>query len=112
MISVADVEEVLRQVLDPELGYNVVDLGLVYEIDVEGNLIRILLTTTTKGCPATVFIRNAVEECASTVSDIAKVEVIMTWDPPWTPERMSDEAKAHFGVTIGSLAARVAGATR
>ncbi len=98
MIAPADVKEALTQVLDPELGFNVVDLGLVYDVDVDDSLVRILLTTTTKGCPATAFIRDAVEERAAAVPGVTKVAVTMTWEPPWTPEKMSDEAKTHFGI--------------
>ena len=97
MIAAAEVKDALKQVLDPELGYNVVDLGLIYDVDVDGSLVRVLLTTTTKGCPATAFIRDAVEERAAAVPGVSKAEVTMTWEPPWNPEKMSDEAKAHFG---------------
>lgn len=109
MTRSADIRDALAEVLDPELGYNIVDLGLIYGIDVIGDLVRVLLTTTTKGCPATDFIRAAVVERASAVAGIARVDVTLTWDPPWTPEHMSDEAKAHFGVPVRSLAARAAG---
>ena len=95
MITAAEVKEALKQVIDPELGYNVVDLGLIYDVDVDGDLARVLLTTTTKGCPATEFIRDGVEQRAAAVA--SKVEVTMTWDPPWNPEKMSDQAKRHFG---------------
>jgi metal-sulfur cluster biosynthetic enzyme len=90
--------DALRAVIDPELGYNIVDIGLVYDIEVEKDHARILLTTTTPGCPATNYIRQAVEERAAAVPGIAAVDVVMTWLPPWSPDRMSDEAKAHFGI--------------
>ncbi|MDE2135703.1 MAG: metal-sulfur cluster assembly factor [Alphaproteobacteria bacterium] len=95
---VRSVKEALKEVLDPELGYNVVDLGLVYDVDVEDGHARILLTTTTKGCPATAFIRDGVETRAASVPGITAADVTMTWEPPWSPDCMSDEAKAHFGV--------------
>lgn len=110
--QVLDIRESLKEVLDPELGYNVVDLGLVYDIDVDGDLVRILLTTTTKGCPATAFIRDAVSERASATPGIAKAEVTMTWDPPWSPERMSDEAKTHFGIAGRGRGMRAGGGAR
>lgn len=106
MITSDAVKDALKQVLDPELGYNVVDLGLIYDVDVEGSLVRILLTTTTKGCPATAFIRDAVEECATAVPGVGSVEVTMTWEPPWKPEKMSDEAKAHFGIAESASGGR------
>ena len=92
--------DALRAVIDPELGYNIVDIGLVYDIEVEDGRARILLTTTTPGCPATSYIRQAVEERAASVPGIASVDVTMTWLPPWSPERMSDDAKAHFGIAV------------
>ena len=95
---VAVLAEALKTVIDPELGYNIVDIGLVYNLKVEDDCARILLTTTTPGCPATGYIRQAVAACAAAVPGIATVEVRMTWLPPWSPERMSDEAKAHLGV--------------
>ncbi len=96
---VQSLADALRNVIDPELGYNIVDIGLIYDVDVDDDCARILLTTTTPGCPATNYIRQAVETCAASVPGIATVEVTMTWLPPWSPDRMSDEAKAHFGVS-------------
>ncbi|HKT16450.1 MAG TPA: metal-sulfur cluster assembly factor [Stellaceae bacterium] len=90
--------DALKAVIDPELGYNIVDIGLVYDIEVEDGRARILLTTTTPGCPATNYIRQAVEERAAGVPGITAVDVVMTWLPPWSPERMSEDAKAHFGI--------------
>lgn len=90
--------DALRAVIDPELGYSIVDIGLVYDLAVEDGRARILLTTTTPGCPATDYIRQAVEDCAASVPGIGSVEVTMTWLPPWSPDRMSDAAKAHFGI--------------
>ncbi len=95
---VQTLNEALKDVLDPELGYNVVDLGLIYDIEVGDGSARILLTTTTPGCPATAFIRQAVEARAASVPGITTVDVTMTWQPPWSPDRMSEEAKAYFGV--------------
>jgi len=94
---VQSLADALRAVIDPELGHNIVDMGLVYDLEVEDGRARILLTTTTPGCPATNYIRRAVEECAALAPGISSVEVTMTWLPPWSPDRMSDEAKAYFG---------------
>lgn len=91
--------EALTEVFDPELGYNVVGLGLVYGIEVQSGRARIELTTTTRGCPAADYIREGVATRAESVAGISAVEVVMTWDPPWSPERMTPEAKEHFGVS-------------
>jgi metal-sulfur cluster biosynthetic enzyme len=93
------VAEALETVIDPELGYNIIDIGLVYDLEVEGGRVRILLTTTTPGCPATAFIREAVESCVAAVPGVGAVEVQMTWQPRWSPERMSEKAKAYLGFT-------------
>jgi metal-sulfur cluster biosynthetic enzyme len=96
--SLADqVAASLKTVIDPELGYNIVDIGLVYDIEEEEGRVRVRLTTTTPGCPATAFIRAAVESCVAAVPGVGAVAVEMTWQPRWSPERMSAEAKAHFG---------------
>jgi metal-sulfur cluster biosynthetic enzyme len=95
---VRTLSDALKAVIDPELGYNIVDLGLVYDLDVREGRAAILLTTTAPGCPATDAIRRAVENCAARVPGIASVTVTLTWLPPWSPARMSAAAKAHFGI--------------
>jgi metal-sulfur cluster biosynthetic enzyme len=90
--------EALKAVIDPELGYNIVDIGLVYDAEIADGKARVLLTTTTPGCPATEYIRRAVETCAAAQPGVDAVEVTMTWSPPWSPDLMSDAAKAHFRV--------------
>ncbi len=96
----AAITEALKTVIDPELGYNIVDLGFVYRAEVQDGHAQILLTTTTPGCPATDYLCAAVEACTASVAGIAAVDVTMTWDPPWSPDRMSAEAKAYFGVGL------------
>ncbi len=89
----------LRDVIDPELGYNIVDLGLVYEVAVdERGAAAIVMTTTPPGCPATNALQEGAFACASMVPGIGGVEVQMVWEPRWTPSRMSAAAKEHFGI--------------
>jgi metal-sulfur cluster biosynthetic enzyme len=96
------VKESLRQVIDPELGYNIVDLGLVYDIAAEeGGVIRITMTTTTPGCPATNYLKTGAGEAAGALPGVEFVDVQLTYEPRWTPEFMSPEAKAHFGIDDG-----------
>jgi metal-sulfur cluster biosynthetic enzyme len=96
------VKEALRIVIDPELGYNIVDLGLIYDVTVEdsgtGGIAHIAMTTTTRGCPATSFLKDGARDAASFVPGIASVDVNLTYDPPWTPEMMTEQAKEHLGV--------------
>ena len=95
----ARITDALRLVIDPELGYNIVDLGLVYDVRTEeGSVASIVMTTTTRGCPATNYLKEGAHDAASSVEGIESVEVDLTYDPPWTPEMMSPEAKGHFGI--------------
>ena len=94
-----EVREALRMVIDPELGENVVDLGLIYSVAVEeGCVARVEMTTTTRGCPATVYLKDAVESAAWNVPGIHYVDVRLTYEPPWNPEMMSETAGLHLGV--------------
>lgn len=100
--SLQPVREALRLVIDPELGYNIVDLGLVYDVAIEGGrAARITMTTTTRGCPATDYLRSGAHDAAASVEGIESAEVTMTYDPPWTPDMMSAQAKEHFGIDDG-----------
>jgi metal-sulfur cluster biosynthetic enzyme len=89
--------EVLRQVEDPELGMDVVDLGLVYEVDVEDAKAKVLYSLTSMGCPAGPLIAQDIEGAVRQVEGIEDVELELTFDPPWTPDRMSDDAKFILG---------------
>lgn len=98
MINVDEVREKLKEVFDPEIGINVVDLGLVYEIkEVEEGSLYIAMTMTTPGCPAHDSISSAVEWTAAQVFGVALVQVDVVWDPPWTPEMMSTAAQTQLG---------------
>ena len=88
----------LRTVIDPELGYNIVDLGLVYSVKAgEGGVVDIVMTTTTRGCPATGFLKDGARDGAWAVPGVEYVDVILTYEPHWSPEMMTDEARQHLG---------------
>ncbi len=92
------VREALRSVDDPEVGMNIVDLGLVYRIDVAPELVRVELTMTTPACPMGVLItENADRAVRAALPDSVAVEVALVWDPPWTPDLMSESARQTFG---------------
>jgi metal-sulfur cluster biosynthetic enzyme len=96
------VREALRLVIDPELGYNIVDLGLIYFVGVQdGGVANIVMTTTTKGCPATNYLKEGTRDGAWSVPGIEFVDVALTYEPPWTPEKMTDVAKEHLGIRGG-----------
>lgn len=96
------IREALRIVIDPELGYNIVDLGLIYEVAVEeGGIVAITMTTTTPGCPATRYLQDGARDAAWGVGGVEFVDVRLTYTPRWTPEMMSASAKQHFGIAPG-----------
>jgi metal-sulfur cluster biosynthetic enzyme len=94
------VREALRIVIDPELGLNVVDLGFIYDIAVAGGAVRITMTATTPGCPATGFLREGVTNSAASVPGVDTVEVVMTFDPPWSEARIAPAAKDLLGFAV------------
>ncbi len=96
----AQVKDSLRCVIDPELGYNIVDLGLVYDVAAaEGGIVTITMTTTTRGCPATNYLKEGAREAAWHVPSVEYVDVKLTYEPPWVPQMMTDEAKRHLGIS-------------
>lgn len=98
LASEALIMEALKEVIDPELGVNVVDLGLIYGIDIDGRAIRITMTLTTPGCPLHESIAEAVQVALRDVfprqSDVA---VDLVWDPPWSPDRISGDGRWALG---------------
>jgi metal-sulfur cluster biosynthetic enzyme len=97
MPSREEVLEALRQVEDPELGMDVVDLGLVYDVEVEGPKAKVVYSLTSMGCPAGPLISSDIERVSLEVPGVQDVELELTFDPPWTPDRMSDDAKFILG---------------
>ncbi len=93
----ARILEQLGEVIDPELGLNVVDLGLVYGIDLEGSVVRVRLTMTTPACPLGEQIVRDAEERLQQVEGVTAASVELVWEPPWGPERMSDRARDALG---------------
>src|SRR5712671_5553414 len=88
-----EVIEVLRQVEDPELGMDIVDLGLLYDVEVSGPRVKVLYSLTSMGCPAGPMIEQDIRAVAESVEGVEAVETELTFDPPWTPDRMSEDAK-------------------
>ena len=92
LVSRDEVLRALRTVFDPELGLSIVDLGLVYDIAIDGGNVRILMTLTGPGCPLHDAMRAWVQRAVGTVSGVETVEVAITFDPPWTPDRITTPA--------------------
>jgi metal-sulfur cluster biosynthetic enzyme len=92
-----DVFEALRVVEDPELGMDVVDLGLVYEVTVDGAAVAVLYSLTSMGCPAGAQIEQDIRDAVGSMEGVEKVTTELTYTPPWSPDRMSDDAKFVLG---------------
>ena len=94
-----NVRKALQQIDDPELGINIVDLGLVYEISIEDGAVSVLMTLTTPFCPVGPMIKNQVDTVLkSSLRDVKKGSVEFTFNPPWDKDMMSDEAKDELGL--------------
>jgi len=91
------IREALRGVIDPELGHDIVDLGFIYDISIIDGAVHITMTATTPGCPATRFLKDGAENSAARVPGVESVDVVMTFDPPWTPSRIEPAARASLG---------------
>jgi metal-sulfur cluster biosynthetic enzyme len=92
--------DALRQVVDPELGVNIVDLGLVYGTEVRDGQVHVRMTMTTPACPMEELLMEMVHAAIMReIPDARSVEVDLVWDPPWGPEMMSDAAKSQLGRT-------------
>ncbi len=91
------VKEALKDVIDPELGYNIVDLGLIYGITRQDALIDVVMTMTTPGCPATNYIQEGAHQRLLAIDGVEDATVNVVWSPPWEPSMMSDDAKRYFG---------------
>ena len=87
----------LGEVLDPELALDVLGLGLVYAVQIVGEAVTVEMTLTTPGCPLHGSIAAAVEARLARVEGVGAVDVIVVWDPPWTPASMSDAARRALG---------------
>jgi metal-sulfur cluster biosynthetic enzyme len=97
MATVDEVTDALRDVIDPELGLDFVELGLIYEVAVDGGAVNVTYTLTSPGCPIGPQVAEQIEEFVSDLDGVESVNSEMTFSPPWTPELMSDDAKFALG---------------
>lgn len=93
VIDEAEVIEMLKAVTDPEIGIDIVNLGLVYGVDIEGSSVKVRMTLTSMGCPATGLIEFQAKEAVGTVDGVENVTVEFGFDPPWSPDSMTEEGK-------------------
>jgi metal-sulfur cluster biosynthetic enzyme len=97
MPSKEEVVEALRGVEDPELGMDIVELGLFYDAEIEGPNVKVHYTLTSMGCPAGAMIQEDIERVVREIPGVEAVESELTFEPPWSPEKMSDDAKFILG---------------
>ena len=96
-ISTDQVKSALRKVKDPELNLNIVDLGLVYDIGVDGSTVKIDMSLTSPGCPSGPEIMTDAEQAIRAIPGVADVAMNLVWSPPWTPERIEPRVRAYLG---------------
>ena len=92
-----EVVEALHQVEDPELGMDIVDLGLLYDVEVDGPAVKVSYTLTSMGCPAGAMIQEDIDRAVRELPGVEDVQSELTFEPPWSPERMSEDAKFILG---------------
>ncbi len=97
-ITEATVLETLRQVIDPELGCNIVDLGLIYSVTINGAKVSVVMTLTTPGCPMHESIRWGAQTALLNLEEVEEADVQIVWDPPWHPSMMTEIGRAAVGM--------------
>ena len=97
-ITEAAILETLRQVIDPELGCNIVDLGLIYGVTITSAKVAVVMTLTTPGCPMHESLRWGAQQALLNLEGVEAAEVAVVWDPPWHPSMMTEAGRAATGV--------------
>ena len=98
MVTKEEILEALKEVYDPEIPVDIVNLGLIYDVNIEDGKVKILMTLTAIGCPVGPLIVDMVKLRLLKLEGVKEVEVELTYDPPWTPDKMSEEAKKKLGM--------------
>jgi len=97
MVDEKEVWQTLKNCYDPEIPINIVDLGLVYDMKLDDDVVKVKMTLTAPGCPMSSFIVDDVRQKVMAVDGVKDVFVDVVWDPPWNPSMMSQEAKTKLG---------------
>jgi metal-sulfur cluster biosynthetic enzyme len=97
MVNADEVTDALREVIDPELGLDFVELGLIYGVEVDQGAVHVTFTLTSPGCPIGPQVAEQIQEFVSELEGVTDVQSEMTFTPPWTPELMSEDAKFALG---------------
>jgi metal-sulfur cluster biosynthetic enzyme len=96
MVEKGKIIESIKEVIDPEFDVDVYNLGLIYDIKIEGSKVKIQMTLTSLGCPTAPMIESDVKRAVGMADGVEEVELEWTFDPPWSPELMTDEARELF----------------
>ena len=108
-INEAAIRETLRQVVDPELDCNIVELGLIYGIAIDGSKVTVTMTLTTPGCPMHQSMAWGVKRALLALEAVEEADVQVVWDPPWTPARMTEYGRACTSIRGGEGIGRALG---
>ena len=98
MVTMEEIVKALKECYDPEIPVNVWDLGLIYDINVDSDKVHVKMTLTAPGCPMHTFISQDVKEKLQSISGVKEATVEVVWDPPWSPDKMSPQAKVQLGI--------------
>ncbi|MBI2034824.1 MAG: metal-sulfur cluster assembly factor [Candidatus Levybacteria bacterium] len=100
MITKEQILEALKTVIDPELNINIVDLGLIYDVAIDQNTgsVEVTMTLTTPGCPLSMVFEEWVPDAIKKVDGVTNVHINLVWEPPWDPDKISDDAKETLGI--------------
>ena len=100
MPTAEDIVDKLRLCYDPEIPLNIVDLGLIYNVDIRNGHVEVEMTLTAQGCPASREISSDVQNTILAMPGVSSAEVRVVWDPPWSPERISPEGRQKLGIDL------------
>ena len=98
MVTEEIVLEQIKQIIDPDIGLNIVDMGLIYGVDINDDIVNITMTLTSPGCPAAPQLLNGSQTVVQQLDGVEEVNVNVVGTPPWDPEMMSEEAKDELGI--------------
>ena len=98
MVTEETVFEAVKEIIDPEVGINIVDMGLIYGVDINEDTVDITMTLTSPGCPAGGQLVNGTQHVTQQLEGVDEMNVNVVWTPRWTPEMMSEEAKDELGI--------------
>lgn len=98
MVAKEEIIEILKTVNDPEIGIDVVNLGLIYDLKIDKDVIKIKMTMTAPTCPVTPWILSEAQKCVENLADVEAADIELVWEPQWKPEMMSDYAKEQLNM--------------